>query len=225
MSQPNSSSDKDDKNMRPAVPPGSVPPRVSGPLPGPPMPPHSYRHHPHGPPTHPHQHMMFMPMAPPGNRRDGVHPASSVTGSMPRPPQQHLGRPSHNGGGHPSHPQSHAPHPYYSNHRGAPPHHPFMMSIPMQHHHQQPSHHGHGRPTHQMQPPKNGNVPNGVNGKILKGGRPNIKNGNQLSASMGKTRQPYVKKASGVKWTTDEVSFDRKEKERNKISINFERSQ
>ena len=204
----------------------SAPSHIPRSLPGPPLPPHGYRHHPHGPPSHPHQHMIYMPMPPPptGSRRDGGVGAPTIPGSISRS-QQHMNRPPppHGGPGHPSHPHSghpqqpppHSapPHPYYANHRGShpPPHHAFMMQLPMQHRHQHPSHHvgpggPHGRPPHAMQPPpNNGNgvsMNSSVNGKQMKGrGGKN----NQVSASMGKTRQPYTKKASGVKWTSDEV--------------------
>ena len=191
MSQSNNG-DSDDHNRRAGGPQDAATKRMTRSLPGPPMPPHGYRHHPHGPPTHPHQHMIFMPMPPPGGMRDGV-----PQGGMPVS-QQHIGNRPH-GPGHPPHPQ---PHPYYANHRG--PRHPFMMTMPMQHHHQ-PPHHPHNRPHPMSMPLNKSNPPSMVNGKPVKNGY--NKPGNQAPTTMGKTRQPYVKKASGVKWTTEEVSL------------------
>ena len=195
------SSESDDRtNMRSSTaPPDPASSHVSRSLPAPPMPPHSYRHHPHAPPTHPHQQMIFMPLPPhPGSRRDAMGP-------IPRP-QQHLNTRTNA----PPHPATHhQPHLYYSNHRPAPLHHPFMMTLPMQQHHQTPHGHGIRRTPHQMQPPPppTTNASASSAGKVSSKSGKNVKSNSSQNSSSTKTRQPYMKKSSGVKWTSEEVRF------------------
>jgi len=191
MSQPGNS-DHDENKSGSIAPP---PPSSLRPMHGHPMPPHGYRPHPHGPP-HPHQHqhnMMYMPMPPP----PGARVSSSVSGSMGR--SQHMGGRPHSGT-HPSH------HAYFSGHRGPP--HPFMMPLPpVPHHHQVPLHHRH---PHQIQPPESNmtssssNMSSSASSKPAGIGVSSSQNDQIVSASMGKVRLPYVKKATGVKWTTEE---------------------
>lgn len=164
---------------------------------GPPPPPHSYRQPPHGQ-YHPHQHPMMIMAMPPGAR-----------GPNAPPPMQGRGRP-----GHPPPPPHGYGHPPHHRHPYNPPQGMIPM-IPMGMHPQHGGPRGPPRgprgPLPQIPSSMNVNGPRGNNGnpnmqqqqqqQRPKNGKPGI----PVSNSMGKVKHPFVKKATGIKWTTEEV--------------------
>ena len=166
------------------------------PMPGPPPPPHTYRQPPHGQ-YHPHQHpMMIMQMPPPQGARGA--PAQTIPGrGRPGPPP-----PPHGYGPPPPHHR----HPYNPQQGMMPP----MIPIGMHPQHggpRPPPHHGARGPMPQIPPSMGANGSRGTGNNR----NPNMqqqkgdKSGIQVSNSMGKVKHPFVKKTTGIKWTTEEV--------------------
>ena len=82
-----------------------------------------------------------------------------------------------------------------------------VMAMPPQGRHHPPMPPSHLRPLSQGHPPSNDSRSTSSTGNIKGGSSEN--NGMKqitVSNSMGKVRHPFVKKASGVKWTPEEVS-------------------